>query len=125
MDKRNKYTNKKCCHKIEEGRLTIQEQLQLLSSAEEHMGPGVSVGFYALLFAILMGCNPIYVAGLDLEVSKGYAKTINGKVPIVNQGAKDHWTVVFEQVIKNDLRNNIFNYSLYNFEICNRMDRIL
>jgi hypothetical protein len=97
-------TKGKCCSKVHEGKVTTQEMLQKLSGASEHLGPGVSVAFQAIIFALLMGCGPIYIAGLDLEVSKGYAKTRNGKSPIVNHGAVDHWTVVYKKVIQNDLR---------------------
>lgn len=93
----------KCCHKIDNSRLTIQEQLQLSTGNDRHMGPGVSVAFHALAAAVLMGCNPIYVAGLNLEMEKGYAKTRTNSKQVINQSAMGHWTKVFNSVIKSDL----------------------
>ena len=94
----------KCCHKIDHTRRTIQEQLQAHTGNDSHMGPGVSVAFHALATAVLMGCNPIYVAGLDLEMEKGYAQTRTNRKQVINQGAMEHWTKVFNNVIESDLR---------------------
>jgi hypothetical protein len=97
--------NRKCCHKLNPNRRTIQEELQLLSGYEQHMGPGVSVGFFALSFAILMGCNPIYVAGMNLDYTEGYAApaATNYKHRI-NRGAIGHWKVIYNETIRDDLR---------------------
>ena len=95
----------KCCHKIDNKRITIQENLQQLSGHSQHMGPGVSVGFFALSFAVLMGCNPIYVAGMNLDYTKGYAETKQTKYKHrVNPGAIGHWKVIYNSTIRNDLR---------------------
>jgi len=94
----------KCCHKIKSERKTLQETLQDVSGHSQHMGPGVSVAFHSLVFAILMGCNPVYVGGLDLEMAKGYAKSITNGRQVINQGAIGHWKVIFNKIIQNDLR---------------------
>lgn len=61
----------RCCEKRDP--VTIQEQLQNLTKAEKHYSTGDTVAFHAIAFAIIMGCNPIYVTGLDLNYSHGYA----------------------------------------------------
>jgi len=52
---------------------TIQEELQEHCNIAIHYSTGDTVLLHALAFAILMGCNPIFVAGADLDYSKGYA----------------------------------------------------
>jgi hypothetical protein len=54
-------------------RLTIQEKLQQVSNHSEHYSTGDTVALHAIAFAIIMGCNPIYVSGMDLDYQKGYA----------------------------------------------------
>jgi hypothetical protein len=66
-------TNTKCCDQNSPSRKTLQETLQEISGCEEHYSTGDSVSLHAIAFAIIMGCNPIYVSGLDLDYSKGYA----------------------------------------------------
>ena len=61
----------RCCDRRDT--TTIQEELQRLSAAEKHYSTGDTVAFHAIAFAIMMGCNPIYVTGLDLNYSHGYS----------------------------------------------------
>ena len=63
----------RCCQQRIEGRLTIQEKLQQISGHTEHYSTGDTAALHMIAFAILMGCNPIYVAGMDLDYSLGYA----------------------------------------------------
>ena len=65
-------TNTKCCDQ-NNPRKTLQESLQKLSGCDQHYSTGDSVTLHAIAFAIVMGCNPIYVSGLDLDYNKGYA----------------------------------------------------
>ena len=91
----------KCCKFI--GDTTLQERLQQVSGHDQHMGIGQTVGLGAVIFAILMGCNPIYITGLDLDCSAGYAagkKTLGG----YNQGHIDHWKVIFRDFLLDDMR---------------------
>ena len=92
-------------------RLTIQEQLQKVSQYTEHYSPGDSVILHAIAFAIIMGCNPIYIAGMDLDYSVGYA---DGKGASTNDGWKRE-----QSNLINDLR--ILNESAKkrNIEIIN------
>jgi hypothetical protein len=66
-------TNTKCCDQNNPPRVTLQETLQNLTGCDQHYSTGDSVSIHAIAFAILMGCNPIYVSGLDLDYNKGYA----------------------------------------------------
>ena len=56
----------KCCENIISP--TLQEKLMRFSGYDQHAGTGQTVGLIAVMFAILMGCNPIYVGGLDLDL---------------------------------------------------------
>ncbi len=55
-------------------RKTIQEELQDYTGYKEHYGSGDTVLVHLISFAILMGCNPIYITGADLNYKLGYAK---------------------------------------------------
>jgi hypothetical protein len=66
-----------CCNNIEEGVLTIQEQLKKYCEVDIMYGGGDTVSLHMLTFNILLGCNPIYIVGVDLDYSKGYADGIS------------------------------------------------
>jgi len=66
-------TDGKCCSMNIPPRITIQEYLMNIANFNEHYSTGDTVSFHAIAFAIIMGCNPIYVSGMDLDYSKGYA----------------------------------------------------
>jgi len=74
----------KCCHRIVKGRKTIQEMLQEYSGHEDHYSTASSVTFHMIALAIIMGCEKIYIAGMDLDYNLGYAND-NIKAP------KDIW----------------------------------
>ena len=76
----------RCCKDIDKSQLTIQEYLQTLTKNEKHYSTGDTVALHAIAFAIIMGCNPIYVSGVDLDYSQGYANEIKG-IPA------DHFTM--------------------------------
>ena len=81
-------TNKCCPEEISEK--TFQEILQQISGHSKHMGPGQTVGLVCVAFAVIMGCNPIYVSGLDLDYSLGYAGEIK------NYGVNDDMEILKE-----------------------------
>jgi len=62
-----------CCDRLVPGRETLQEVLQAVAGTDRHYGTGHTVAVHMIAFAILMGCSPIYVAGLDLDYRLGYA----------------------------------------------------
>ena len=66
-------TNTNCCDQNIPPRKTLQETLRDITGCDEHYSTGDSVTLHAIAFAIIMGCNPIYVSGLDLDYNKGYA----------------------------------------------------
>ena len=53
---------------------TLQEKLQEVSNFNQHYSTGDTVILHAIAFAILAGCNPIYIVGMDLDYSLGYAE---------------------------------------------------
>jgi len=93
----------KCCHQISD-QMTIQEQLQSYSGFNQHIGTGTSVGLFALVFAVLMEMNPIYIAGYDMDYSLGYANpAATGFKHRINHGAIGHWKKIHKKTIINDL----------------------
>jgi hypothetical protein len=66
-----------CCDNIEEGGLTIQEQLKKYCGVDIMYGSGDTVSLHMLSFNILLGCNPIYIVGVDLDYSRGYADGVS------------------------------------------------
>ena len=94
----------KCCVNMD-GRLTIQEELQRLSGHPQHMGVGQTVGMFCLIFATLMGCSPIYIVGLDLDYTLGYAEGNTNKANYIpNMGNVGHWRKVYRDFLSDDMR---------------------
>jgi hypothetical protein len=62
-----------CCKQNTPSRRTIQESLLALSGHDQHYSTGDTVTLHAIAFAIIMGCNPIYISGMDLDYEKGHA----------------------------------------------------
>lgn len=91
----------KCCHKA--GSITLQEKLQEISKYSQYAGPGHTVGLHAIMLAIIMGCNPIYVSGLDLDCSLGYAEGANDRASY-NSGHMGHWKKIFSDFLLDDMR---------------------
>jgi hypothetical protein len=89
---------------------TLQEFLQDMSGHDQHMGPGQTVGLYCIAFAIIMGCSPIYISGLDLDYGLGYAepdKDLLDERPqhhMPNIGNVGHWKYVFKDFLRDDIR---------------------
>lgn len=93
----------KCCENLLNDEPTLQEKLQELSSHDRHLGPGQTVGLNCLIVAILMGCKKIYVSGLDLDYSLGYAAAGEQKYGI-NLGNLGHWKYVFREHLLDDMK---------------------
>jgi hypothetical protein len=101
--------NGKCCNHIIPGRLTIQEELQQLAYFPYHYSSGSTAFLHSITLAILCGCNPIYIIGLDLEYSKGYAG--NKQIEQVRWKELDN----YRQEILDDL--SIIRDSAYNIGV--------
>jgi len=87
-----------CCKWIVDGVPTVQEKLQEVSGYSEHYSTGDTVAIHMISFAIMMGCNPIFVSGLDLDYKLGFANP-DVYVPIHN----DDWQNLSFN-LKNDLK---------------------
>lgn len=61
-----------CCKHIIKGRLTIQEYLQKITGHHLHYSTGNTVALHMLAVAVILGLNPIYMIGVDLDYSMGY-----------------------------------------------------
>lgn len=109
-----------CCGRIS-NRLTIQEELQQYTGYKSHYSTGDTAIIHHIAFAILMGCNPIFLSGMDLDYSAGYAngqrcpeddfwvqnKNVINDLTILNESAKmvgtkivslnDTWYGIFEK----------------------------
>jgi len=83
--------------------LTLQEKLMEFTGHDQHAGPGQTVGLFCVMIAILMGCNPIYVGGLDLDCTLGYGKNANPKATF-NQGHLGHWKKIYRKFLIDDMR---------------------
>jgi len=65
---------------VNEGDSTIMKYVQdMTGHSEPYVGAG-TVAVHMLATAIIAGCNPIYVAGVDMDYSQGYCDgTTNGR----------------------------------------------
>lgn len=61
-----------CCKNIEPNRKTIHEYLKHITSGETIYHSCGTVGIHMLAVAVILGCNPIYVSGIDMDYSTGY-----------------------------------------------------
>jgi len=103
---------KRCCpRKIS---TTLQETLQQRSKHTEHYSTGDTVLLHGLAFAILMGCNPIYISGMDLDYNKGY----ENQAVLVHVDHMDMWQENAKNLI-NDLRIINESAKMLNIDILN------
>lgn len=78
-----------CCgHRID-GRLTIQEYLQKKTNNSTHYNPSSTVATHALSLAVILGCNPIYLVGVDLDYRLGYVDGVTTNVDSFDQYMPD------------------------------------
>jgi hypothetical protein len=94
----------KCCERINPSEATLQEYLQKMSGHARHMGPGQTVTMFAVMFAVLMGCNPIYITGMDLDYQVGYAENDKSSTYIPNIGNVGHWKYVYRKFLLDDMK---------------------
>ena len=85
------------CNKVGDSSVKpVQEVLQRVSGLDCHYSTGDTVILHAIAFAILAGCNPIYITGMDLDYGEGYAND-------ENTPRNDDWQQLSKNLI-NDLR---------------------
>ena len=71
---------------IREGDKSIQEFLKEMTGHNEIYGGAGTVAVHMLATAIITGCNPIYVAGVDMDYKKGYCDgTSSGRLGWLSQ----------------------------------------
>ena len=90
----------KCCSHIIPKRLTIQEYLQDIAGASERYGYGSSVILHALTLAIISGCNPIYISGVDFDYDSGYVNVDPDNTQLQLGRAIGH---TVKEIVKEDL----------------------
>ncbi len=61
-----------CCAHINPNSKTIQEYLQQISGHDIMYNDCGTVGIHMLALAVILGCNPIYVSGIDMNYATGY-----------------------------------------------------
>lgn len=66
-------TKRECCKHAIPGRRTIQEHLMDVSGIKAGFYPANLVTSSSLAFALIMGCNPIYLSGIDMDYKIGYS----------------------------------------------------
>jgi len=93
-----------CCHLAEKSNVTIQEYLQSITGHSQHMGVGHTVGLFSIMMAVIMGCETIYVTGLDLDYTLGYATGGDKPHYIPNAGNIGHWKQVYRDFLLDDIR---------------------
>lgn len=55
-----------------EGRPSLQEYLQKITGYHQRYAPINTVALNMLCFAVILGCNPIYIIGIDLDHTQPY-----------------------------------------------------
>ena len=60
---------------------------------------------HMIAFAIIMGCNPIYIAGMDLDYSQGYAGGVGA--PRNDDWQKMNYNQTNDMKILNDSAQNV------------------
>lgn len=61
-----------CCNGIIQGRLCIQEEFQKYTGYDVRYGSGDTVGVHMVSLGVMLGLNPIYITGIDLDYTNGY-----------------------------------------------------
>ena len=105
-----------CCDNIKKGRSTIQEILMKHSGSNKHYSTASTVALHQCAVAVLMGCNPIYISGVDLDYRSPYP---DGKMPTKNdyfdvdlRGILDDYKVIYFSAL--NLGINIYKIGCHN-----------
>jgi hypothetical protein len=86
-----------CCKLIDlyPERETVQEVVQKRYHVDHHYSSGATVAIQILAFAMLLGCNPIYLQGIEIPTYK-HEYIHYGDEP--NNSAKDEKSVFFKNI---------------------------
>jgi len=72
------------------------------------MSPGHTVVIFGIMFAVIMGCNPVYITGMDLDYEAGYADNDNERgihtKKHINPGNLGHWKYVYRNFLLDDMK---------------------
>lgn len=102
-----------CCKHRVDWRLTIQEILKKITGYETHYGTGSTVALHMLALAIILGLNPIYVIGVDLDYRMGYvdgsSQPMYGDFDDYIEGLRGDFHIINESAKK--IGVNIYNLS--------------
>ena len=95
--------NKKCCSLISnrEGFFTIQELVSKIYRHDQVAKQGGTVFEYAFCLSLILGCNPIYIQGVDIPVLAKKKLRVNN-----NLGFLNNLQTIFDNIFK--YRKNIF-----------------
>lgn len=66
-----------CCKNIDPNRKTIHEYLKDITGGDTMYQSCGTVGIHMLAVAVILGCNPIYVSGIDMDYKTGYVDGSN------------------------------------------------
>jgi len=106
-----------CCNQIE--KLTIQEELQKYTNYSSHYSPNsYTAAIHMVSFAVLMGCNPIYINGMDLDhfTKNGFYAKLNKGVGLENYSPPPKaWKEFRRDWISRDF--NVVNKSAKNINV--------
>lgn len=69
-----------CCERIIKERKCIQEYLMQYTKVNYHYGAADTVGVHMVALAVMLGLNPIYITGIDLDYTNGY---VNNDIPTI------------------------------------------
>lgn len=111
-----------CCDHFIKDRLTLSEELQKFSGHIEHCGRGICNIDHQITLALLLGCNPIYVSGINFNAELGHATMdrIDKELNDYNRRADGAWQSDAEmKIIHNDFRILNESAKLLGVEIIN------
>lgn len=103
-----------CCNYRKEGVLTLSQEIQKLTKYKDIYPRGVGTSIvHAVAFAILTGCNPIYIVGVNLDYKLGYAKNTGNILAPPNSDMNDYLSPTLKafEVLRNSAKKigiNIF-----------------
>jgi len=122
FDGRPCVTGKKNCCKLLElypGRLTLQEFIQNKYGMKTHYSTGSTVAIHALAFAMILGCNPIYLQGIELPLFKNDYKYKDDRSADSLTGAKVNYLEKTHKLL-NPMAVSRFIYR----QICDCLERL-